>query len=98
MEGQLGWVHNVGGCCSHLELAHVGVARHAAHLDAGRAAGGERIGAEKALDRDGEVQHTRGRSDAASGFRGRFVPPARGLKRATGRKTVVHGISSGLHL
>ena len=43
--------------CSHLELAHVGVARHAAHLDAGRAAGGERIGAEKALDRDAKVEH-----------------------------------------
>ena len=53
----MGWVHNVGGCCSHLELAHVSVALHAAHLDAGRAAGGERIGAEKALDRDGEIKH-----------------------------------------
>ena len=43
--------------CSYLELAHVGVARHAAHLDAGRAAGGERIGAEKALDRDAKIEH-----------------------------------------
>jgi hypothetical protein len=57
----VGWVHNVDavrGCGSHLELAHVGVARHAAHLDAGRAASGERIGTEKALDREGgEVKH-----------------------------------------
>ena len=49
--------------CSHLELAHVGVARHAAHLDAGRAASGERIGAEKALDRDAKIEHEVGGLD-----------------------------------